>query len=149
MRPALLLALPFLGVACVPMTEGLGTETRAEPAGPPRVTGVEASPSRVVIRVSDGARCTADRPEGVPGGWTGTTAPDCGYVIPFTVEFHQGGSRSRFIIEDPTGVPLGPDGAPGPRAEVFVTDLDGQRRLFIAPLGPNVRFETLASPPPA
>ncbi|PWJ19271.1 hypothetical protein [Jannaschia seohaensis] len=139
MRLAFILALPFFGAACVPMTDG--AVTRADLEGPPRVASVDASPNRVVIRVSDGARCTAERPEGVLAGWSGVTEEECGYVLPFTVEFHQGGVASRFIIEDPTGVPVGPDGGPGPRAEVFVTDIDGVRRLFFSPLGPNVRFE--------
>ncbi|GIT96123.1 hypothetical protein JANAI62_27460 [Jannaschia pagri] len=141
MRPALFLALPALMAGCVVVDETSSAGPEGVPSGETRVLSAVATPSRVTIRMSDGARCVAARPEGVPGGWSGVTA-DCGYQLPYAVTFVQGGSPARFVIEDPTGVPAGPDGRPGPRAEVIVTDVSGQRRLFISPLGPNVRFET-------
>lgn len=151
MRPAIILALPLLGAACVPstFTDGRSAAPDGTPSGETRIAAVEATPRRLVVRLSDGARCVSERPEGVPGGWSGVTPAECGYALPYTVTFQEGGSPSRFIIEDPTGVPVGPDGGPGPRAEVFITDVGGQRRLFISPLGPNVRFETLPPEGPA
>ncbi|WP_371153520.1 hypothetical protein [Jannaschia sp. 2305UL9-9] len=141
MRPAFLLSLPLLAAACVPVIdESVSATPDGTPSGEARIVSVVAAPSRLTIRLSDGARCVSQRPEGVPGGWSGVTA-DCGYQLPYTVTFVRGGSSARFVIEDPTGVPQGPDGQPGPRAEVFVTDVSGQRRLFVSPLGPNVRFE--------
>jgi hypothetical protein len=143
LRAAFLIALSPLA-ACVPVLPGL--TARDIPPEEVRIASVAAAPTRLTVRLSDGARCVARRPEAERGGWSGVTA-DCGYALPFTVSFRQDGSASRFVIEDPTGVPVAEDGGPGPRAEVFITDVDGQRRLFIAPLGRGVRFET--EPPPA
>ncbi|MGB3409101.1 MAG: hypothetical protein WBA67_16590 [Jannaschia sp.] len=145
MRPAILSVLPLLAVACVPVTgDGATAGAGGAPSAEARIVEVNASPSRLFVRMSDGARCVSARPEGVPGGWSGVTA-DCGYELPFEVTFRQGGSPTRFIIEDPSGVPGTADGGVGPRAEVFITDVGGQRRLFVSGLGPNVRFETPAS----
>lgn len=136
MRPSLLLlALPFLS-ACV--VEGSGIGPAAEP-GKLGIVDAVASPSRLVVRLSDGTRCVAPRPEEARAGWSGVTA-ECGYALPFQVTFKQGGAPTRFLIEDPTGIPQAEDGRPGPRAETFITDVDGQRRLFITPLGDNVQF---------
>jgi hypothetical protein len=140
MRPALLLVLP-LAVGCVPILPG--DPAFDVPPGEVRAVSVSVVPDRLVVRLSDGQRCRAERPEGETGGWSGVTA-ECGYALPFTVVFRQGGSPSRYIIEDPAVLPAGPDGGPGPRAEVFLTDVDGQRRLFVAPLSESVRFETVA-----
>ncbi|WP_179379520.1 hypothetical protein [Jannaschia marina] len=134
---AVFLLLPLAIAACQPIVPGAGGSGQGAPvpAGEVRVAAVSASPSRVTIRMSDGARCVVERPEGTPGNWSGVTSgEDCGYQLPFTVAFKQGAVPQRFTIEAaPAGV--------GPRAEVFVTDVDGVRRLFAAPLGPNVRFE--------
>ncbi|MGB3555499.1 MAG: hypothetical protein WBA25_12765 [Jannaschia sp.] len=144
MRSVLFLALPILA-ACNPAI-GPGAGAPSIPPGQVRVVDVSASPDRVVMRLSDRSRCVGVRPEGETGGWSGVTG-DCGYALPYTVTFRQGGSASRFVIEDPTGVPVGAGGGPGPRAEVFVTDVDGVRRLFVSGLGSGVRFEQV--PPPA
>ncbi|SDY91006.1 hypothetical protein SAMN05444004_10466 [Jannaschia faecimaris] len=137
MRPALLL-LPLAIAACQPVTSGTQGVGANVPPGEVRVAAVDATPSRVVIRLSNGKRCVSERPEGVPGNWSGVTSgEDCGYKLPFAVSFKQGATPQRFTIEAaPAGV--------GPRAEVFVTDVDGVRRLFASPLGPNVRFEQQA-----
>jgi hypothetical protein len=146
MRPLLAAAaLAALG-ACVavdPVTgELVQTGPRAAQGGPSaetRVTGVTVTAERVTFRMTDGARCVGGRPEGEPSGWTGVTT-GCGYELPYTVTFVAGGSPQRGIVE---AVPVGtgPDGRLGPRAEVYVTDVDGQRRLLVTPLGDGVRFE--------
>lgn len=124
--------------ACQPITDAFdGGASRSGVTVPPgevRVVAASATPGRVTIRLSDGARCTAERPESEPGGWSGVTA-DCGYQLPYTVAFRQAGTAQRFTVE---AAPAGT----GPRAEIFVTDVDGIRRLFTSPLGANVRFET-------
>ncbi|SFI20260.1 hypothetical protein [Jannaschia pohangensis] len=143
MRPILALALalvPLALAACQPISGAGGATSTPVPSGQVRVADASATPNRLTLRMSDGARCVADRPEGQTGGWSGVTQ-DCGYALPFTVAFYQSGTAQRFTIEA-TPVPLGPDGRPGARAEIFVTDVDGVRRLFISSLGPNVRFET-------
>ncbi|MEM8823024.1 MAG: hypothetical protein AAGF30_05375 [Pseudomonadota bacterium] len=136
MRAALFLTLPVLA-ACQPIGGVELTEDIA--AGPLRVVAAEARASRVTFQVSDGSRCVGERPEGVQSGWSGVTDGECGYALPYTVAFRQGGPAQRFTIEDPRGT-LTQEGAPGPRAEIFVTDVDGQRRLFVTPLGPNTRL---------
>ena len=148
LAPAAYLPVTILLGAC--QIEGLPetlTGRTSAPAddGPLRVVAAEASASRVTLRVSDGSRCIGTRPEGVQSGWDGATDPECGYSIPYRVMFRQGGAAQRFTIEDP-GMPLGADGTPGPRAEVFVTDIDGQRKLFLSPLGAGTRLETPAAP---
>lgn len=131
--------------ACQPITDALdgggSGQGVAVPEGEVRVVDASATPGRVTIRLSDGARCTADRPEGVPGGWSGVTA-DCGYALPYTVTFQQGAVAQRYTIEAATA-------GTGPRAEIFVTDVDGVRRLFTSPLGANVRFEAPGETAPA
>lgn len=142
MRFSLLLALPILS-ACQPT--GFGTTEPAVPAGPPRVAAVEAGGNAVVLRMSDGSRCRAARPEGTRSDWSGVTDPECGYQLPVTVAYRRGGAPQRFTIEDPRGT-VGADGRPGARAEVFVTDVDGQRRLFVTPLSAGT---TLSDAPAA
>ena len=141
MRPILLLLIPLALGACQPIgVEGSAAQGVVVPEGEVRVVEARANASRVTLRLSDGSRCVGMRPEGVPGGWSGVTG-DCGYALPYSVVFRPGGDDpARFRIEAPT-LPLGPDGRPGPRAEIFVIDVDGVRRLFTAPLGRNVRFE--------
>lgn len=136
MRPILLI-LPLAIAACQPILDTAGAGQGVEvPPGEVRVAAVAASANRVTIRLSNGARCRAERPEGVTGNWSGVTAgEECGFALPFAVTYRQGAVPQRYTIEAaPAGV--------GPRAEIFVTDVDGVRRLFAAPLGPNVRFET-------
>jgi hypothetical protein len=140
-RAACLAFLPVLA-ACQPV--GGSGPTGSEIAGPPRVAVVEARANRVILRISDGSRCVGSRPEGERSGWSGITDEACGYALPYTVAFRQGGSPQRFTIEDPRGT-LTQDGVPGPRAEVFVTDTDGQRRLFVVPLGRGTRIELAGS----
>jgi hypothetical protein len=132
--------LPLALAACVG-TEALGPGSGV-PVEPEVLTirAVEVGAERVVIRMTDGARCVGARPEGETGGWSGVAA-ECPYPLPYTVAFRVGGSPQRFLIEDPTNLPITPEGRPGPRAEVFVTDVDGIRKLYISPLGPNVRME--------
>lgn len=142
MRPTSIL-LPLALAACIPF-DGGGTAPVVVPPGQVRVVAAQATPSMIALRMSNGERCTATRPEGVTGSWSGTTG-DCGYALPFTVTFRQGGDPARFRVEAPSGAALGPDGTPGPRAEIFVVDVDGVRRLFTAPLGRNVRFEPVAA----
>ncbi|CTQ50416.1 hypothetical protein [Jannaschia donghaensis] len=137
MRPVLLL-LPLAIAACQPILPGASGAAANIPPGEVRVASVAATPARVTLRLSNGKRCVAERPEGVPGNWSGVTSgEDCGYRLPFAVTFKQGAVPQRFTIE---AAPAGT----GPRAEVYVTDIDGVRRLFAAPLGSNVRFETQA-----
>lgn len=139
MRPVLLL-LPLAIAACQPIVLGEGGAggAVAVPPGQVRVAAVDASPDRVTIRMSNGNRCVAERPEGEQGNWSGVTSgEDCGYRLPFAVTFRQGAVPQRYTIE---AAPAGT----GPRAEVFVTDVDGVRRLFASPLRSNVRFETPA-----
>lgn len=133
-----LIFLPLAIAACVPAGEG--SAPAAVPPGQVRVVQAQATPSTLTLRMSNGERCTGMRPEGTTGSWSGTTG-DCGYALPYTVTFRQGGNPARFRVEAPSGAAIGPDGVPGPRAEIFVTDVDGVRRLFSAPLGRNVRFE--------
>ena len=140
MRPFLCL-VPFALMACQPIGAP-APGVRAIPEGEVGVIGVRASPSQVTIRLSDGSVCEGVRPEDEPGGWSGVTG-DCPYALPYTVTFRQGGVPQRYVIEAPQ-LPVGPDGVPGPRAEVFVTEPDGVRRLFMSPLDRNVRF----GPPP-
>lgn len=136
MRPILFLLPLALGACQVPgtaITGGASNSGVAVPPGQVRVVSAAATPGTVTIRLSDGSRCTGLRPEGTPGGWSGVTA-DCGYALPYTVTFKQAGVPQRFRIE---AAPAGT----GPRAEIFVVDVDGVRRLFASPLGSNVRFE--------
>jgi hypothetical protein len=146
MRLVPILALPLIGAACVPLAPV--EPVYPVPEGEVRVISANASPERLVLQLSDRSRCVAERPEGETAGWSGVTS-DCGYALPYTVMFRSGGNPARFIIEDPAFLPPGPEGGPGPRAEVIVTDLDGQRRLFVTPLGDRVRFEPAAPAAPA
>ena len=131
MRPVLCL-IPLALAACQPI--GLGGGAVDIPPGEVRVASVAATANELTLRLSNGERCEAVRPEGVVGNWSGvTSAEDCGYALPFTVTYKQGAVEQRFTIE---AAPAGT----GPRAEVFVTDVDGVRRLFASPLGRNVRF---------
>lgn len=141
MRAAVALALSAtLLAACQPM----GVEEAGNgfdiPPGEVRVAAVEARGSRVTMRMSNGDRCVGLRPEGTQSGWSGVTQ-DCGFALPYDVTFKQGGAPMRFTIEDPSGA-MAPDGTLRPRAEVYVTDVDGIRRLFIAALGPGTRLTT-------
>ena len=133
---ALLSALATAG--CV----GVGGQAGGPIAGPSdgvRIADVNVRPSRVAVRMTDGATCVGERPEGTSSGWSGVTG-GCPYQLPFVVTFARGGSPSRFAVERPFGTQT-PEGTPGPRAEVFVTDVDGVRRLFVRPL-PERLFET-------
>ena len=134
MRFAPLLWLPLMA-ACV--------ETGGQAGGPvavatdrARIAGVSIRPSRLTVEMSDGTTCVADRPEGVAGGWSGVTG-GCGHALPFTVTFARGGEAARFAIERGFGT-VTAAGVPGPRAEAFVTDVDGVRRLFVGPLPERV-----------
>jgi hypothetical protein len=137
MRQTLLL-LPLVFAACQPI-DGLGGTAPAVADGPLRVVAAEAGANNVLLRLSDGSRCRAARPEGTQSDWSGVTDPECGHALPVTVAYRQGGSPQRFEIEDPRGT-MTRDGLPGPRAEVFVTDVDGQRRLFVTPLARGTRL---------
>jgi hypothetical protein len=103
-----------------------------------RVASVALRMADVRIALSDGTRCTDTRPEGEESGWSGVTS-GCGYQIPYVVTFALSGEPARFAVE--AGVPASPDGTPGPRAEIFVTDLDGVRRLFIVPVAERLFAE--------
>ena len=142
MRIATLLVLPLLSVACVPVTgTGTGAGAVSIPPGEVRIVSASATPNRLTVQMSNRTTCISDRPESERGGWSGVTS-DCGYALPFSVTFQQGGSPDRFLIEDPAGIPGDGAGGLGPRAEIFVTDVDGRSRLFVSPLGANVRFGT-------
>jgi hypothetical protein len=146
MRPILPAALALVLLAgCVavdPLTGDLvQTGPRAAQGGTSeatRVSGSIVTAERVTLRMSDGARCVGDRPEGEAAGWSGVTT-GCGYELPYTVTFVQGGSAQRAVVE---AVPVGagPDGRLAPRAEVYVTDVDGLRRLFVSPLSGGTLF---------
>ncbi len=146
MRPILLLLPLVATAACQPietLTDGM-PRAAAEPSRETRVETVAVTANRVTLRMTDGARCVGQRPEDVQSGWSGVT-DNCGYELPYTVVFRTGGDPARFRIEAPGGAPITEDGSPGPRAEVFVTDVDGVRRLFVTGLSGNVRIER-ASP---
>lgn len=134
MRPLVCL-LPLALAACqtVGSSGPLVESNIVVPEGETRIVAVQATPDRVTFRMSDGSRCIGIRPEGTPAGWSGATT-DCGFALPYTVTFRQTAVPQRFTIE---AAPAGT----GPRAEIFVTDTDGVRRLFAAPLADNVRFE--------
>ncbi|WP_299817057.1 hypothetical protein [uncultured Jannaschia sp.] len=134
----ILFLLPLALCACQTLGLPRGEDMFDVPEGEVRVTRATADAARVTLRLSDGTRCSAERPEGVTGNWSGVTT-DCGYALPFTVAYKPAPRPERFTIEAPLG-------GSGPRAEVYVTDVDGVRRLFVAPLGDDVRFETT---PPA
>ena len=142
MRHAIL--LPFLALtACVDtLGAGLGGGRSVAaapdpiPAGTVRVAQVAVRLPEITVTMSDGARCTGVRPEGEVSNWSGVTG-DCPYRIPYVVTFARGGDPSRFVVERPGGA-MAADGTPGPRAEVFVTDTDGVRRLFVVPLPDRV-----------
>jgi len=144
------LAVPLSLAACIesPLTgisDGIPRGPQGVPDGPVRVADVSVRPDRLTLRLSDGARCVANRPEGLSSGWTGITS-DCGYALPFSVTFRQGGEPSRFAIEESFGA-VTPDGRVGARAEVYVTDVDGIRKLFIRPMSPR-QFEVAQAPVP-
>ncbi|WP_308916918.1 hypothetical protein [Jannaschia sp. LMIT008] len=133
MRPTPLL-LPLVLAACIDTVSapaGGGPVGPVVESGPARVAEVTIRPSRLSLRMTDGERCEAERPEGVQSGWSGVTG-GCRYAMPFAVTFARGGSPARFRIEEPSGTLQG--GVPGPRAEIFVTEPDGIRRLFLRPL---------------
>ena len=137
MRPITML-LPLTLAGCIDIGAPLESGV-VVPPGEVRVVAAEASPEQVVLRMSNGDRCLATRPEGQTGNWSATTG-DCGFALPVSVVYRQGGNPARYRIEAPAGA-LGRDGLAVPRAEVFVVDVDGQRRLFTARLASNVRFE--------
>ena len=152
MRPisALLLA-PFALSACIesPLTGMMDGTPRMPEAGPSaetRVADVRVTAARATFLMSDGARCVAFRPEGAESGWSGVTS-ECGYSLPFDVVFAIGGDPGRFTLEDGFGV-VGPAGEPGARAEVYVTDVDGIRKLFVRPM-PEALFEVPEAAPAA
>lgn len=142
------LALPLLLAACVEGDPFGGVSSgvaEGSQSGPVRVVDVALRPNRLTLRMSDGARCVSERPEGETSGWSGVTG-DCAYQLPVAVTFVQGGDASRFSIETNPGTPVGDDGKIGARAEVYVTDVDGNRKLFVRPIpGPGV-FQTAAAP---
>ena len=126
---SILLLLPLAAAACAPVgTTVANGPTVAEAAGPARVAFVGPARGGFVMRMTDGARCRALRPEGVNTGWSATTT-DCAYALPYTVAFTARTPAGRFGIEEGFGL------AGQPRAEVYVTDTDGQRKLFLSPLG--------------
>ncbi|MEM9795672.1 MAG: hypothetical protein AAF919_04240 [Pseudomonadota bacterium] len=128
--------VPLAVAACQPVPGAVDV-----PPGEVRVVSATANAQRAVIRLSDGARCVSDRPADAQAGWSGVTA-ECGYELPFTVTYRRGGERpQRFKLEESFGA-VDAEGNPVARSEIFVTDTDGVRRLFVAPLGRSVRFET-------
>jgi hypothetical protein len=95
----------------------------------------------LTVTLSDGARCVAERPELEGGGWSGVTN-NCGYALPYTVIFFAGSDNPlRFAVEENFEV-LQSDGTLMPRAEVYITDVDGVQKLFVSPLS-NVRVSQL------
>lgn len=110
-----------------------------EPSAATRVADVSIRPNQLTITMSDGARCVAERPEGELSGWSGTT-DNCGYALPFSVLFFAGGDNTaRFTVEEPFDV-IGTDGTLMPRAEVYITDVDGVQKQFVSSLQ-NARVE--------
>lgn len=134
MRLAPLLCLPALA-ACVEAGGRAGGPV-AGPSDGVRVAEVSIRPSRLAVRMSDGSTCEGLRPEGETGNWSGVT-DGCAYALPYTVTFARGGNPARFAIEQGFGT-VTEEGAAGPRAEAFVTDVDGVRRLYISPLPDSV-----------
>lgn len=138
MRGLMILGL-VAGMAGCTMDSGTAVPPSAGPTDRARIADVQIRPSRLTIRMTDGARCVADRPEDEQGGWSGVTS-DCGYQLPYDVVFREGGNPARFIVEESFGV-VGADGTLRPRAEVYVIDVDGMRKQFISPLSESVRFQ--------
>lgn len=144
----ILLALPLLLAACVESDPfaAVGSDVAdGSQAGPVRVVDLSLRSNRVTLRMSDGARCVSLRPEGEVSGWSGVTT-ECPYQLPVSVTFVQGGDASRFTIEENIGAPIGEDGKIGPRAEVYVTDVDGNRKLFLRPIPGSGPFQSAEAP---
>lgn len=139
MRAALFLtiALPLAG--CQDIVAGTNRAPQGGPSEGTRIVEARATATRVILKLSDGARCVGLRPDEAAAGWSGVTA-DCGYELPYTVTFRSGGDPTRFTIEESFGT-ADAEGRPGPRAEIFVTDVDGTRRLFLSPLPAGTRFK--------
>lgn len=114
-----------------------------EPSDLTRIQDVRIRPDVLTITMSDGARCIAERPEEIKSGWSGVT-DNCGYALPFTVTFFQGGRNpARFVVEEAFGVLDGED-ILQPRAEAYIRDVNGVQKLFVSPLS-NVTFGELPS----
>lgn len=135
MRAAIVLGSLLGVVSCI------GTPVAKVPSDATRVAEVAVRPDVLVISMTDGARCVARRPKEVRSGWSGITE-NCGYALPFSVLFFAGAEdMTRFVVE-PVGTVIGADGALLPRAEVYITDVDGVQKQFVQPLS-NVRIETV------
>ena len=126
---ALVLGSVLVLAACEPSPRPVAVE----PSDAARIAAVEIGAVRFAITMSDGARCVVERPKELTGGWSGTT-DNCGYALPYEVVYNlRSEAADRFKVEQDFGV-LGADGAVKPRVEIFVVDVDGTRRQFLAPL---------------
>lgn len=133
MRAAWLLGAALVVSACDT------TPVAREASDAARVADVTIRPSVLTITMTDGARCVAERPESETSGWSGTT-DNCGYALPFSVLFFAGSDNpARFTVEKPFDV-IGTDGGLMPRAEVYITDVDGVQKQFVSSLS-NARVE--------
>lgn len=138
MTRMMMLAVAGLLMGCA---EASGPVVSRATSGQAQVTGVVVRAAQLSVQMSDGARCVMARPETAKGSWSGVTE-GCGYALPFDVVFRAAGEpAARFLIEENPGVEIS-NGTVGARAEVYIRDVDGQRKQFVQPLGPGVRITT-------
>ena len=133
-------AMMILG-GCLGLMACTATPVEVVPSSSARVAEVSVRPDVLSITMTDGARCVAERPEDIRTGWSGTT-DNCGYALPFSVLFFAGAEDpARFAVEPGSEV-IAADGTLMPRAEVYVTDVDGVQKQFVRRLD-NVRIQVV------
>lgn len=127
---------------CLGLMACTATPVAMVPSRSARVAEVSVRPDVLSITMTDGARCVAERPDNIRTGWSGTTE-NCGYALPFSVLFFAGAEDpARFAVEPGPEV-ICADGTLLPRAEVYVTDVDGVQKQFVRRLD-NVRIRVVA-----
>lgn len=125
--------------ACLGLVACTTTPVATVPSDGARVAQVSVRPDVLAITMTDGARCVAQRPTDVRSGWSGVM-DNCSYALPFSVLFFAGADDpSRFAVEPAADV-AGEGGVLNPRAEVYITDVDGVQKQFVQRLD-NVRIQ--------
>lgn len=133
-------AMMILG-GCLGLLACTATPVEVVPSSSARVAEVSVRPDVLSITMTDGARCVAERPDDIRTGWSGMT-DNCGYALPFSVLFFAGAEDpARFAVEPGPAV-IAADGTLMPRAEVYVTDVDGVQKQFVRRLD-NVRIQVV------